>query len=138
MRMERAVARLPGLCIILMACAILAVQPGGLFRFEVALEYWEDGYGGLVGEEAFAPQVYALIGRGFYAGVGVGMTHSDGFASGDEWSDPWYAARVGVDLLLLPKLHLDINANYRADAFNDLDQAESDAITLGASLRFGF
>lgn len=26
-------ARLPGLCIILMACSILAMQPGGLFRF---------------------------------------------------------------------------------------------------------
>lgn len=33
MRMERAMSRLPGLCIILMAGSLLAVQPGGLFRF---------------------------------------------------------------------------------------------------------
>src|SRR5690349_18481808 len=33
MRMERLAARLPGLCIILMAASLLAVQPGGLFRF---------------------------------------------------------------------------------------------------------
>lgn len=117
--------------------------PGGLIRFEVDLEYWKDGYGGTSGEAAYAPQVYALIGRGFYGGVGVGITHSDGFTieeSGydDEWSDPWFAARAGVDLLLLPKIHLDINANYRADAFNALDEAESDAITLGASLRISF
>ncbi|KAB2961338.1 MAG: porin family protein [Thermoanaerobaculia bacterium] len=112
--------------------------PGGLLRFEADIEYWEDGFGGVTGEEAYAPQIYLLAGRGFYGGVGVGMTQSDGFFSGDDWSDPWYAARVGVDLLLLPRIHLDINANYRADAFNDLDQAESDAITLGASVRFGF
>ena len=81
--------------------------------------------------------------RKVYGGVGVGITHSDGFTIADseyddEWSDPWFAARAGVDLLLLPKVHLDINANYRADAFNALDEAESDAITLGASIRIGF
>ena len=111
--------------------------PGGLLRFEADLEYYADGYGGSI-EEAYAPQAYVLIGSGFYGGVGIGMTHSDGFLSGDDWSDPWYAGRIGIDLLLLPKLRLDINANYRADAFADLDRAESDAITLGASLRFVF
>ena len=33
MRMERVMARLPRLCIILMTGSVLAVQPGGLFRF---------------------------------------------------------------------------------------------------------
>lgn len=111
--------------------------PGGLVRFEADVEYFEDGFGGAL-DEAWAPQAYVLVGRFFYGGVGVGITHGDGFASGDDWSDPWYAAKVGIDLLLLPKLHLDINANYRADAFSDLDEAESDAITLGASVRFAF
>jgi hypothetical protein len=110
--------------------------PGGLVRLEGDLEYFADGYGGST-ETAYAPQVYVLIGRGFYGGVGIGITNSDGFADGS-WSDPWYAARAGVDLLLLPKLHLDINANYRANAFADLDEAETDAITLGAALRIGF
>jgi hypothetical protein len=111
--------------------------PGGLLRFEADVEYYADGYGGST-EKAYAPQVYVLLGRGFYGGVGIGVTQSDGFASGDEWSDPWYAAKVGVDLLLLPKIHLDINANYRADAFSELDEADTDAITLGASVRFSF
>jgi hypothetical protein len=31
--MERAISRLPGACIILMAASLLAFQPGGLFRF---------------------------------------------------------------------------------------------------------
>ena len=56
-----------------------------------------------------------------------------------------FAPNLGVDeanrcfdLLLLPRLRLDINANYRADAFSALDQADTDAITLGASVRFSF
>ena len=104
------------------------------FRFEADVEYFEDGYGGST-EEAYAPQVYILFGRFLYAGVGVGVTHSDGFADGEEWSDEWYAARAGLEVFLLPRLHLDINANYRAAAFDALDEYETDSITLGASLR---
>lgn len=110
--------------------------PGGLLRFEADLERYADGYSGST-STAWAPQAYVLLGRGFYGGVGVGVTKSD-FPNGDSWSDPWYAAKVGIDLLLLPKLHLDINANYRADAFNELDNAKSDAVTLGASVRLSF
>jgi len=112
--------------------------PGGLLRWEVDLEYFPDGYGGST-EKAWAPQVYVLAGRVFYAGVGVGITQSDGgFPNGDDYSDPWYAARVGIEILLLPKIRLDINANYRANSFSALDEADSDSTTLGASLRFGF
>lgn len=111
--------------------------PGGLLRFEIDLEYYEDGYGGSL-DEAWAPQVYALLGRVIYGGVGVGVTQSDSFLSGDDWSEPWYAAKVGLDLLLLPRFHLDIHANYRANAFEELDEAESDAITLGVIGRFTF
>ena len=110
--------------------------PGGFLRFEGDFELYPDGYGGSSGK-AYSPQAYLLFGRGIYAGVGVGITKSDSFPNGDNWSDPWYAARVGLDLLLLPKVHLDINANYRADAFRQLDNAKSDAITLGASVRIG-
>lgn len=114
--------------------------PGGMVRFEVDVEYYADGYGGSL-EKAYAPQAYVLLGRFIYAGAGVGVTQSDGFPSGDEWSDPWYAAKAGVDLLLLPKIHLDINANYRVDSFSELEDYgdyETDSITFGASLRFAF
>jgi hypothetical protein len=108
--------------------------PGGLLRFEADVEYYPDGFGGTT-ESAYAPQIYVLVGRLVYAGVGVGVTQSDGFASGDEWSDPWYAARAGLDILLLPRLHLDINANYRVDAFEELEEVDTDALTIGAALR---
>lgn len=116
--------------------SVLSYQylPGGLIRFEAAVEYFDEGYGGSP-EEAFSPQVYVLVGRFVYAGVGVGMTRSDAFGSGDDWSDPWYAARAGLDILLLPRLHLDINANYRANAFEDLEDADTDSLTFGASVR---
>lgn len=52
-------------------------------------------------------------------------------------SDPFYAARVGLDFVLLPRIHLDVNLNYRAGTFDELDEASSDTITLGAALRFG-
>jgi len=108
--------------------------PGGFLRFEGDVEYFPDGFGGSLGK-AYSPQVYALFGRFFYAGVGVGATHSNDFPSGDAWSDPWYAARAGIDMLLLPRIHLDLNANYRADAFRDLQDAKTDALTFGASVR---
>jgi hypothetical protein len=110
--------------------------PGGLLRFEGDLERYADGYSGST-TTAWAPQAYVLLGRGVYGGVGVGITKSD-FANGDTWSSPWYAAKVGLDLLLLPKIHLDINANYRNNAFNELGHASTDAVTLGASLRLAF
>jgi len=111
--------------------------PGGLIRFEGDLEVYPDGYGGSTGK-AYSPQAYVLFGRGLYGGVGIGLNKSDTFVSGKKWSDPWYAARVGLDMLLLPKLHLDLNVNYRANAFNQLDNAKTDAMTFGASVRIGF
>ena len=107
--------------------------PRGLLRLEIDLEYYDDGFGGSP-EGAISPLAYVLIGRSLYGGVGVGVTFSDGLD--DDVSDPYFAARLGYELHLLPGLSVDINANYRADAFNDLDQADTDAITLGALLRF--
>ncbi|HVS04329.1 MAG TPA: hypothetical protein VMT16_16310 [Thermoanaerobaculia bacterium] len=108
--------------------------PAGIFRFEVDLEYFEKGFGGAT-SAAFAPVVYLLVGGGIYGGVGIGVTLSDDFE--DNVSDPFYAARVGLSLQLLPRVHLDVNANYRADAFAELEEADTDAITLGAAVRVG-
>ncbi|HYO16263.1 MAG TPA: hypothetical protein VE685_23945 [Thermoanaerobaculia bacterium] len=107
--------------------------PAGLVKLQLDAEYFEEGFGGAT-EEAISPQLYLVLGGKLYAAVGVGLTYSDQFE--DSWSDPFYAARVGLDLLLLPRTHLDINANYRADAFSELEEADTDAITLGAVLRF--
>jgi hypothetical protein len=110
-------------------------RPGGLIGLQIDLEYFEEGFGGSL-SEALSPQVYVTVGGGLYGAVGVGITYSSDFQ--DEFSDPFWAARVGFDFELLPKIHLDIHANYRANAFSELDQADTDTVILGAAVRAGF
>ena len=107
----------------------------GFIRFEAAAEYFNKGFQGSL-DWAVSPQVYVLAGRGIYGGLGVGVTYSD-FAKGS-WSDPYYIAKAGVDFLLLPKIHLDINADYRFLKWEDVDNYDSDTITFGATVRVGF
>jgi hypothetical protein len=107
----------------------------GLMRFELAAEYFEAGFQGAE-DWAVAPQAYVLVGRGFYAGVGVGVTYAD-FREGS-WSDPYFIGKAGIDLLLLPKIHLDINADYRFAEWEEFDEYDTDTITLGATVRFSF
>ena len=110
-------------------------RPGGLLGVQVDLEYFVAGFGGST-SEAISPQVYVTVGGGLYGAVGIGVTYSSDFD--DEFSDPFYAARLGLDFELLPKIHLDIHANYRADAFSELDEADTDTVILGAAVRAGF
>ena len=105
-------------------------MPAGLLSLELDLEYFADGFGGST-EEALSPQAYLLIGHGLYGGVGVGTTYSDG-----ETSDMFYAAKVGFDITIIPKLSIDVNANYRFDNWDLLGEAETDTVTLGALVRF--
>lgn len=112
------------------------IVPAGLFSFEFDVEYYDDGFGGSR-DSVIAPQALVLIGHGLYAGAGVGIEYSDGFRDGDKWSDPFYVGRVGLNLELLPNFFLDINANYQANAFDELDEADTDSITLGALVRIG-
>ena len=104
-------------------------MPEGIFSLELDLEYFADGFGGST-EEAFSPQAYLLIGHGLYAGAGVGVIHSDG-----ETSDMFYAARIGFDISIIPRLSLDVNANYRFDDWDLVDEVETDTVTLGALVR---
>ena len=109
--------------------------PGGLIKFEADVEYFKDGFGGAT-SSAWSPQVFVLVGGFVYGGVGVGVTNSSSIDG--NWSDPYYAARAGLDLLLLPKIHLDLNANYRFDAWKELDDVDTETLTLGAIARFSF
>lgn len=109
-------------------------RPSGLLSFELDLEWAGDGFGGST-ESAYSPIAFILVGHGFYAGVGAGVTVSDGFED-DDVSDPFWIGRVGWDVALLPGLSVDVNANYRAGAFDELEGTSTDAITLGAVLRF--
>ena len=112
--------------------------PEGIFRLELDVEYHEDGLGGSQFEYDYdvSPVAFVLVEFGIYVGVGVGVTMAN-FPHSDV-SDPFYAARLGWDFQLIPRLHFDINANYRADTFKELENYNPDTITLGAAVRVAF
>lgn len=111
----------------------IQLVPGGLFKLEGNLEYFSEGFGG-GDSEAWAPQAFVLLGSGLYGGLGIGVTYNDEL-EGENWSDPFYTARVGLDIQVLPAIYLDINANYLFNAFSEIDGADEDSITLGAIAR---
>jgi len=113
---------------------VFSVQyvPSAFFKWEVDAEYFNKGFGGST-KSAWAPQVYALFGRGIYAGVGVGATTSSGFKN--SFSDPFYAARGGFEIGILPRIDLDLDANYRFNAWSELKNAKTDVLTLAAVVR---
>jgi len=108
-------------------------DPQGLINFQVDLEYFDSGFGDS-SEAALSPIAYVLLGNKLYGGLGVGVVTTRGI--GIDVSDPFFAARVGYQIGLLPGIRLDVNANYRAGAFEDLRGVSSDAVTLGAVVRF--
>lgn len=117
---------------------ILSYQadPAGLFRFEVDLEYFSDGYGEQTGSIT-SPQALVLIGSTLYGGVGAGINYVEDNLIGDDTSDVFYIGRLGLQLTLLPRVHLDINASYQSDVFDKvLDGPSSSSTTLGAMVRF--
>lgn len=107
--------------------------PASLVKFELDLEYYDGGFAGSP-DSSITPVGFVMVGGSLYGALGVGITYSGGLE--DDVSDPFFAARVGYVLSVLPGVRVDINANYRAGAFNDLDEADTDAITVGAILRF--
>jgi hypothetical protein len=108
-------------------------SPGALLKFELDGEYFDKGFGGST-HYAIAPQAYVLVGGFVYGGVGIGTIYSKDFTN--DFSSPFYAARVGLDLHLLPRIRLDVNANYRFHAFNELRGVNTGTVTVGAIARF--
>ncbi len=111
-------------------------QMAGFFKLEGNLEFLDEGYAGS-DELVLSPQLYFLIGRGLYGGVGIGINYS----AGEFADDPFFALRAGVDFEILPSIFLDIHANYRFEKW-DFEKIEedidTDTITLGAIVRFEF
>lgn len=104
---------------------------GGLLGLEVDLEFLPDRFG----ESAVSPQAYLLVGRGIYAGIGIGTTYTDG----DFAEEPFYALKAGFNLELLPGIYADIYGNYRfndkADFDNDDSDIDTDTVFLGMAVR---
>ncbi len=109
-------------------------DPGSLLSLGADLEFFPGDFVGY-GSHVYAPEVMALVGAGVYAGLGAGWFYYDGaFAS-----DPFYFVRAGVDLEVLPGLHLDLHGNYLFTQFEDigdmLKKVDTDTVTVGAALR---
>jgi hypothetical protein len=108
-------------------------DPAGLFKFEVDLEYFRKGFGGSTGS-AWSPQLLVLVGGDFYGGAGITTTFASSFENNR--SSTSFLARAGWQITLLPGMHLDVNLNWKADAFNELKDVRSNALTLGVFARF--
>ncbi len=104
---------------------------------EADVEWFQKGFGG-ASQDVYQPQVYLIVGKVIYAAAGIGGYYSDGkFAD-----NPFYAFRAGLDIPILPILHLDVNANYRFENWDDLStegkEISTDTVTLGAAVRLAF
>jgi hypothetical protein len=107
--------------------------PVRVFKLEVDLEYFSNGFGG-AGEEAWAPQVLLVLGDRFYAAAGAGWVYSQELEG--DFSDTIYIARVGVDYPVLPRLRLDVSADQRSADLDGITEASGDTVTFAAVLRF--
>jgi hypothetical protein len=107
-------------------------SPGALLKLEADAEYFDKGFGGS-SHYAIAPQAFVLVGGFVYGGLGIGTIYSKDFAN--NFSSPFYAARVGLDLHLLPRFSVDVNANYHFHAFNELHGVNTGTVTVGAIAR---
>jgi hypothetical protein len=109
-------------------------KPAMLLALQAEVEVFPDNFLGIE-EKVYAPQAMLILGSGIYAGLGVGAYYFDG----DFADEPFYILRAGLDLEVLPRVHLDLNGNYYFSDFDDLSDLEenvnSDTITLGAALR---
>ena len=106
-----------------------------LIRFEADILIMPETYAAArSGYRVWGPQAMLLVGPMIYGGLGVGI-----YRAGNEWADsPFFPLRVGIDLAILPKISLDINANYRIEKWNMQyleDDIDTDTVTLGAVVR---
>ena len=107
-------------------------SPGALLKLELDGEYFAKGFGGST-HYAIAPQAFVLVGGFIYGGVGIGTIYSKDFAN--DFSSPFYVARAGLNLHLLPRFTVDVNANYHFHAWNELRGVNTGTVTLGAIAR---
>ena len=108
------------------------LRPGGLLGFELDLEVLPDDFAG-ARDTVLAPHAYGIIGDTLYAAVGIGIYYSDN----DFAEDPFYILRAGIDLELLPGIHLDLSGNYRVTEWDNsiTRDIDTDTVTLAAAAR---
>ena len=104
-------------------------------KLEGDVEVFPKGYYGST-ETTLAPQALLLLGDRADAGAGIGAVYARDLDK--RLSDPIYTLRAGLDLELLPRLHLDVNANYYFAEWEDWDRFDTDTVTLGGQVRLAF
>jgi len=109
----------------------------GWIGVEADVEWFQKGFGG-ASQDVYQPQAYLILGKVIYVAAGIGGYYSDGKLA----DNPFYAFRAGLDIPLLSILHLDVNANYRFENWDDLStegkDISTDTVTLGAAVRLAF
>ena len=109
----------------------------GWIGAEAGVEWFPKGFGG-ADQAVYQPQAHLILGKVIYVAAGIGGYITDGKLS----DQPFYALRAGLDIPLLPILHLDLNCNYRFEDWSDLSsegkKIASDTLTLGAAARLVF
>ena len=106
-----------------------------MLKLEADLEIFPNGYGGSE-DTAFSPQAFIGLGSAIYAAIGIGTVYASDLDK--TFSDPLFIGRAGLDLEIIPALHLDINANYYFAKWEDWDDFDTDTITLGGQVRLAF
>lgn len=109
----------------------------GFFKAEIDVEVFPKNFRGS-DKLSISPQAFALVGGLIYGGIGVATTWTDDDKVDKKFSDPFGILRAGLDIELLPALHLDINGNYQFTQWANWDRFDTDTITLGAQARFAF
>jgi len=112
-----------------------------IFSLDGVLQSYPSGY--YQAEKVWSPEVYAVLGRTLYVGIGAlayRVTWSEPFRDepGDErdWSDVTYALIGGVELpLILDVVTLDINARYVFSDWQEVEEFQEDTLTFGGRVR---
>ena len=86
----------------------------------------------------YSPAAYIIVGKGIYAALGIGTYYYDGkFVK-----DTFYAARAGLTMELIPRIVIDINANYRSEEWSKIKkvhrEVSTDNVVMGAAIRVKF
>lgn len=89
----------------------------------------------LLDKPMYAPSAHLIVGSGLYLGLGVGCYYYDG----DFYENEWYNLRLGIKMKIIDPVVIDLNVNYRADSFDEVedvvDNLDSQSLTLGAAIR---
>ena len=101
-------------------------------KLQFDLEYFPNGFGG-TGIVLVFPQGFIVVGDRWYIAGGAGWFYSTRIEG--KTSDVTYLARVGTDLPVHRRLHLDIFAEQRSPEVNGLAEPDEDRISFAAVLR---